>query len=136
MAGRPKIFDEQIALERASALFWENGYEATSTEDLIRAMGLQRGSFYHSFGSKRALYASAINFCESNSFNELKNLLQKSKSPIQVIKSVFLSLADCSLNEHKKGCFAGNTLAELSNVDDELVENAKKHLKTLEEIFF
>ena len=55
MAGRPKIFDQEKALEKASKLFWEKGYEATSLEDLITVMGIQKGSFYNTFGNKKQL---------------------------------------------------------------------------------
>ena len=136
MAGRPKLFDERIALKKAATLFWEKGYEATSTEDLIRSMGLQRGSFYNSFNSKKKLFLNAIDFYEGNSLNEFKKILKESRVPMQVIRTIFLALADCPINEHKKGCFAGNTIAELSGIDEELVENARNHLKALEEIFF
>ena len=136
MAGRPKLFDEKVALKKAATLFWEKGYEATSTEDLIRSMGLQRGSFYNSFNSKKKLFLNAIDFHEVNSLNEFKKILKESRVPMQVIRTIFLALADCPINEHKKGCFAGNTIAELSGIDEDLVENARNHLKALEEIFF
>lgn len=136
MAGRPRIFDEETALKKAAGLFWERGYEATSTENLIEKMGVQRGSFYHAFNSKKALFQSALAYHEEASLNELRKLLKASTTPIQVIKSIFLGIADCHPHEHKKGCFAGNTVAELSSVDEDLVENAKKYLKDLEEIFY
>ena len=136
MAGRPKIFDEQQALRKATNLFWEKGYAAASTEDLISVMGLQRGSFYHTFGSKKELYIASLNSHEKASFVEFRNQLSRSEAPIRVIKDAFLGLADCSPQEHMMGCFAGNTIAELSGIDEELVGIAKGHLKTLEAIFF
>jgi AcrR family transcriptional regulator len=57
--GRPAVFDRSIALQEAMKLFWERGYEGTSFDDLIAAMGISASSFYNSFGSKEALYCEA-----------------------------------------------------------------------------
>jgi TetR/AcrR family transcriptional repressor of nem operon len=136
MAGRPKIFNEETAVEKASGLFWKKGYEASSTEELLNAMGVQRGSFYHSFGSKKELFIHAIDLHETSGFKELKRILKESKRPIDAIKSLFRELANCPPAEHAMGCFAGNTVAEMSNIDEEIAGVAKKHLKTLEQIFY
>jgi AcrR family transcriptional regulator len=57
--GRPAVFDRVKALHQAMNLFWERGYEGTSFDDLIAAMGISASSFYNSFGSKEALYCEA-----------------------------------------------------------------------------
>jgi AcrR family transcriptional regulator len=40
-------------------LFWDQGYEGTSFDQLIQAMGISPSSFYNSFGSKEQLYKEA-----------------------------------------------------------------------------
>jgi AcrR family transcriptional regulator len=40
-------------------LFWENGYEGTTFDDLVGAMDISASSFYSSFGSKEQLYREA-----------------------------------------------------------------------------
>jgi TetR/AcrR family transcriptional repressor of nem operon len=58
--GRPRSFDESDAVSRAATLFAEHGYEGTSVDDLVRGLGIHRGSLYSAFGSKRALYLRVL----------------------------------------------------------------------------
>lgn len=57
---RPREFDEELALDRAMDVFWRKGYQATSTDDLMEAMGIGRGSFYNTFHSKRETYLRTL----------------------------------------------------------------------------
>ncbi|MBB6253782.1 TetR/AcrR family transcriptional regulator [Nitrospirillum iridis] len=57
---RPKEFDGETALAAAMALFAQHGFEGTSTEALLRAMGISRQSLYDTFGDKRQLYLAAL----------------------------------------------------------------------------
>ena len=65
--GRPRAFDRDAALERATCLFWTKGFEATSIADLTQAMGIGAPSLYAAFRSKEALYAEALQrYAETN----------------------------------------------------------------------
>ena len=60
--GRPREFDRQAALAKATRVFWVKGYEATSITDLTEAMGIGSPSLYAAFGSKQALYTEALQY--------------------------------------------------------------------------
>jgi len=60
MAGRPREFDRDAALEAAMLLFWRKGFEAASMHDLCEAMGVRSPSLYAAFESKEALYLAAF----------------------------------------------------------------------------
>ncbi|MDG2533154.1 TetR/AcrR family transcriptional regulator [Sphingomonas sp. HITSZ_GF] len=64
--GRPRGFDREAALARATRLFWQQSYEATSIADLTAAMGIGAPSLYAAFGSKEALYLEALRHYADN----------------------------------------------------------------------
>jgi AcrR family transcriptional regulator len=49
---RPKEFDEEQVLDAAITVFREHGFEGTSAEMLVRALGIGRQSLYDTFGDK------------------------------------------------------------------------------------
>jgi TetR/AcrR family transcriptional repressor of nem operon len=59
MAG-VKQFDRDEVLDRAMALFWTRGYEATSIQDLVEATGVNRGSIYATFGDKERTFLAVV----------------------------------------------------------------------------
>lgn len=58
--GRPRCFDEDVILRRATTLFVRTGYEGTSIDGLVTALNLHRGSLYKAYGSKRGLFLAVV----------------------------------------------------------------------------
>jgi len=55
--GRPARLNREDAINSAMLLFWERGYEGTTLEALLEAMGgIRPPSFYNAFGSKEELF--------------------------------------------------------------------------------
>lgn len=53
-------FDKDAALQKAMHLFWRQGYETTSVQNLVDELGINRFSIYNSFGAKKALFLEAL----------------------------------------------------------------------------
>jgi len=58
-AARRVPYDADSLLDVAVRVFNERGYDGTSMEDLARAAGISKSSFYHHVSGKEALLAAA-----------------------------------------------------------------------------
>jgi TetR/AcrR family transcriptional repressor of nem operon len=117
---RPREFDRAEALKQALAVFWEKGYEATSTDDLVRAMGIGRQSMYDTFGDKHLLYLEALRLYETNSGAELFKRIYENSSPFVAICDYICSIADGTSAERVRGCFFVNATNELAPSDPDV----------------
>ncbi len=58
--GRPRAFDEDEVLDALVQLFWEQGFEAASMNEIVEAAGLNKSSLYNAFGSKDELFFTVL----------------------------------------------------------------------------
>jgi len=135
-AGRPKIFDEKEAIRKTAKLFWKKGYAAAGTEDLLKVMNLGRGSLYHNFGSKDNLFKMSISQFLDDTLTQLRQEAAKVNNPMEFVKEFFRAIASADEQVHHLGCFLGNAMAELSNVNPELESYAADKQKKFEEFFY
>ena len=102
---------------KAMDVFWQQGYEATSTDDLIRAIGIGRQSMYDTFGDKRQLYLEALRLYEANTGAALFKRLYEAPSPFAAVCDYILSIADATAADCARGCFFVNATTELAPSD-------------------
>jgi TetR/AcrR family transcriptional repressor of nem operon len=136
MAGRPKIFDEQEVIDRAVEVFWMKGYEASSADELLAAMGIGKGSFYLAFkGGKKELFEKSLKRFSEKYHTLLRKALAETDNPVQFIKDFFMALADDPESNQAKGCYLGNALIEMSSTNPDTQEIARRLLVQMEGIF-
>jgi TetR/AcrR family transcriptional repressor of nem operon len=58
--GRPRSFDEDATVARALDFFWSRGFGATSIQDLVDTLEVERGRLYATFGGKRLFYLDTV----------------------------------------------------------------------------
>lgn len=110
---RKKKYDESEVIEKAMVLFWNNGYEGTSTRMLERKMGINQFSIYASFGNKEGLFISCLNLYKQK-VKVITNKLEASDKPVVAIKQYFYDFLKFSMeNKNAKGCLITNTINEL-----------------------
>lgn len=132
---RHKEFDREEVLEKAMELFWYKGYEATSINDLVKNMGINRGSLYDTFGDKHRLFLAVLDrYCnDSIAFKELAD----SPQGIAAIGKFFSRLLEYYTTKKEcKGCLMTNTLVELALHDQDAANKITTHLQQMEDIFY
>ncbi|WP_438312989.1 TetR/AcrR family transcriptional regulator [Sporosarcina sp. FA9] len=63
-----------LIIEKASELFAENGFNATSVQDITDACGISKGAFYLSFKSKDSLLFSIFEYFSSKLMNRMSGI--------------------------------------------------------------
>jgi len=113
-------FNIEDTLEKALHVFWEYGYNATSMRDLTKCMGINSGSLYKTFGNKRELFLSTLDYYNKISVERLQKF-KLMDSPKQGIISFFEHIKMVTLDQtEKRGCFVVNTILEMAPHDKEM----------------
>ncbi len=87
--------------------FWQDGFAATSLDDLSAATGLNRPSLYGAFGDKRALYVQAYRRYREHVGETFAPLLAE-KAPLRdKLRRILLAALDLYLGGEQgpRGCF-------------------------------
>ncbi|KPN97494.1 MULTISPECIES: TetR/AcrR family transcriptional regulator [Lysinibacillus] len=133
---RNKEFDEKAVLKKAMELFWKQGYEKTSMQDLVNHMGIHRRSIYDTFGDKYSLFLASLKSYEVFVAEELTKIISNSSTLKIAIRNIFeyvVNLAELEI--YPAGCFAVNTAVELSLLDKDIQHLTTKMFNDTEELF-
>jgi TetR/AcrR family transcriptional repressor of nem operon len=118
---RPKQFDPEQAMQEALDAFWEHGYGATSVQDLLEEMGLNRGSLYGTFGDKKKLFLAVLDKYYEQRVEDFKHVLEEPASPRQALRDLLDRVAaECTGDEGTRGCLAAKAAMELAPHDKDV----------------
>lgn len=135
MAGPPKQFDQDQALSKALQLFWMKGYEATSMQELVEAMGINRASLYQTYGNKYDLYVASMDRYIDTSIELFRQTLENTGPALGSLQTLFQNLILNSLQSGMYGCFINNTAVELGVHDQALAKKIRDVWDQFEDVF-
>jgi AcrR family transcriptional regulator len=137
--GRPRNFDPDLVLENAMQLFWSQGYEATSLQDLLMATGLSKSSLYESFGNKQSLFEAAFTRYFDTRARHMLERLEQAESPLGFVRECLLSVLEDAQRGTPRGCMLVNVANEFSTADpavQPLIELATRRFRQVFERAF
>jgi len=131
-----KTFDTEDVIARAITVFWNKGYEATSMADLTKAMGINKGSLYNAFGSKKKLFMRVLQQYDQNRTQHTLSKMYAIEAPLDAINGLFDHVINHNCNNpHNKGCLLVNTALELPHHDTDIQKMVTKSLDNLKDFF-
>lgn len=131
---RPREFTGTAVLDAAMEVFWEQGYEATSTQDLCERTGLGRGSLYNAFGSKHRLYQEALRRYADTAAGRQLAMLAEPGSARERIRQLMTGVVDADLADPgRRGCLALNAATEASGRDGEVSALVRRQFTDLQD---
>ncbi len=122
-----KSFDIDQAIDSATQVFWSKGYVAASLADLMKATGINKGSFYNAFGSKKKLFTESLLKYSREKHKALIKELSAMNDPVAAVTALFDELVEQSLSDQdRKGCLLVNTALDLPHHDEDTERTVKK----------
>ncbi len=133
---RDKQFDVDEALDRALETFWAQGYEATSMDDLLKQMEINRGSFYDTFKSKHDVLIDSLKRYDREYRRADLRASAEKHGPRGAILTLFKSMAEGNRGPHgRHGCFLVNTALELAPRDEQVAKIVRAGFRDTEKFF-
>ena len=135
--GRPRRYDPATALAKATSVFWDSGFAATSLDDLSAATGMNRPSLYGAFGDKRALYLAAVEGYRAAARAALAEALAPGRALREGFALVYAKALALYLSGESspRGCFLIGTAATEAVLDAEVRAAFRDGLREIEAAF-
>ncbi|AFM02917.1 transcriptional regulator [Bernardetia litoralis DSM 6794] len=132
---RKKQFEEREILTKATNLFWKQGFHATSIQDLVNHLKINRASLYDTFGGKEELFNKALENYRNQSKEEVQSFLNNQSSVKEGLKNLFLLAITGKKETQENGCFVINCITELIPNSDNILEIATQNKEEFEGFF-
>ncbi|SFI90443.1 TetR/AcrR family transcriptional regulator [Caulobacter sp. UNC279MFTsu5.1] len=120
--GRPRAYDPDLALAKATEIFWAQGFAGASLDDLSAATGMNRPSLYGAFGDKQTLFKSALDRYMDRSRAAMIEAFRGGGSLREVLTRIYHTALSFYLSEDfgGRGCFLASAGLGQALVDDEV----------------
>ena len=132
MAGRPKSFDTEKALDAFVDVFWTKGYQGTSVDDLQDAAGIKRGSFYAAFGCKDDVFNSVLEKYWNEATALGLNQMVTEAEPLKAVASLVRHVGLFMTRNTPRGCLLLTSSGALLNENGDGDNPVRERMKMLE----
>ena len=119
------------AISAAKEVFWRQGYDEASIEEVVQATGLNRYALYNSFGGKLEIFLAALeSYHEERKQLFMSVLGDPERSPMDAIREVS-EFCMSQMAERGTGCLMSNIALEVSHHDEIIAERVNTYLEEI-----
>ena len=128
--GRPREFDMDEVLDKATGVFQKRGYHAASISELSKATGLTEGSLYKAFTGKEALFIAVFDRYCAHRQNELSIALAKENNSAAKLRVALTYYVLSSTEvEGQLGCLIVGSISTLDLFEVKVASKSRQALQ-------
>lgn len=129
-------FDVKLTLDKAMQQFWQYGFHATTMQDLVNVMGINRASMYNTYGDKHALFLQALDLYHHQLRQQRLKPMQDTHPSVQRVHALFQdAITAAKTDMGKRGCLIVNTALEMAPHDKPIQDEVLKAQNSLRYFF-
>jgi TetR/AcrR family transcriptional repressor of nem operon len=119
--GRPREYNREVVVEKATSLFWTQGYRDASVGDLVRETALNSASMYKEFGDKDGLFLEALKFYRGHIVSPRFRILVE-RPNLSGVEAFLHSVLSGAARSEYQGCLMMNHLAQKNVIAEDAAQ--------------
>ena len=107
-------------IKTASDLFYQNGYNLTGINEIIKEAGIAKATLYNHFKSKEDICIAYLKYKNDNFIQDLKKYISNKETGKKQILSLFDYLNQFYKQKDFNGCWCINTISEIPKQNENI----------------
>ncbi|MEJ2109995.1 MAG: TetR/AcrR family transcriptional regulator, partial [Acidobacteriota bacterium] len=125
---------KEAILQKASELFYRQGYNATGIQQIINEAAVSKGTFYTHFKTKNDLGLAYLRNRHMDDIGAIKEMLAQFKSPYEKYTNFGKIMKAWMLTNDFRGCAFAHMNSEITDVSNPIRKEAKYHYEAFRAI--
>ena len=116
-------------------LFWEQGYESTSLNDIVKATGVSRYGLYDAFESKKGLYLATLKRYHQQILSTEMSSITRADATVKDARIILDNLIEMHKDGMEHGCMFCNAANEVAPNDEDVAQLVQECFMQVKEYF-
>ena len=134
MSPRKPSQARQKVLAAATDLFYQQGYQATTVDQVIEKSGVSKPTVYSHFSTKEDLCVAYLQEMRNRESGLLRESVRKQKSPKARFSAIIRHVRNRVINFHFRGCGFFNMISETADAHSPISKEAKIYVDVIREV--